>query len=461
MRWASLRGLRLGVAVVLPIGVLVGGWILDFYPRVIWVAALSDAVAVSVALIAWHFERPQIYWSASVAFGIASGIAVAWFVFFDFPQLVIPGNLITKNPSALAQRRNEVRTAAVQAALGVAVVIGAIYTARTFRITREGHFTERLSTAVSQLNQGTDVATGAIVALERLARDSKRDRPGVLELLTSYVRTHAQDPATTRLTPGMPRPRLTADLQAGVTAITRLIPSVEAIPRPLDLSELNLRGAGLDDSSIEQIELSGSDLSGARLLNAKGRGAELTQADLTEAVANNADLRDASLGGALLFGTKLDGAQLRNARLPGVRLSGAFMAEANLDGTDLSNAIGDRDTILERAHLNGATLVGSQFRGSSLRGAQLVGAHLEGANLSGAHLEGTNLRAAHLTGTNLTGAYLSDAELAEALWNLETSWPADQFDQIHEASEQLPDGTFRIRERSGVQADEPQEHASG
>lgn len=59
-----------------------------------------------------------------------------------------------------------------QALGGLAVLGGLLYTARIFRLSREGQLTERYTKAIEQLGSGTlDVRLGAIYALERLAHD--------------------------------------------------------------------------------------------------------------------------------------------------------------------------------------------------------------------------------------------------------------------------------------------------
>jgi len=82
---------------------------------------------------------------------------------------------------------------------------------------------------------------------------------------------------------------------------------------------------------------------------------------------------------------------------------------------------------LNRANLQGASLIEAQLKGAHLNGANLQGAHLTlanltganltGADLTGAHLEEAHLTSANLQGANLTGAYLEGADLQKA--NLE------------------------------------------
>jgi hypothetical protein len=70
-----------------------------------------------------------------------------------------------------------------------------VYTARNFRVSREGQATDRYTKAITQLGDDKpDVRIGGIYALERVARDSKKDHPAVMEVLAAFVREHSPGP---------------------------------------------------------------------------------------------------------------------------------------------------------------------------------------------------------------------------------------------------------------------------
>ena len=63
---------------------------------------------------------------------------------------------------------------------------------RTFELTEQGQVTDRYTKAIEQL--GSDklaVRIGGIYALERIARDSARDHPAGMEVLTAFIREHS------------------------------------------------------------------------------------------------------------------------------------------------------------------------------------------------------------------------------------------------------------------------------
>jgi Pentapeptide repeats (8 copies) len=77
-----------------------------------------------------------------------------------------------------------------------------IFTARNFTVSRQtlelteqGQVTERYTKAIEQLGSDKlDVRIGGIYALERIARDSARDHPTVMEVLAAFIREHSREP---------------------------------------------------------------------------------------------------------------------------------------------------------------------------------------------------------------------------------------------------------------------------
>ena len=201
---------------------------------------------------------------------------------------------------------------------------------------RQGQLTDRYAKAIDQLgSEKLDVRIGGIYGLERLARDSARDHPTVMEVLTAFIREHSReqwpppDPYSSREQERSTRP----DVQAAVTVLGRRDQNRDT--RPIDLT--------------------GADLGRADLT-----GADLTGADLTGAWLNHADLTGATLGDAHLRGTALWNADLTDPRLLGTDLTGADLRGANLTGATLTGAPRDSaghdtpvPTNLTRADLTG------------------------------------------------------------------------------------------------------------
>ncbi len=153
---------------------------------------------------------------------------------------------------------------------------------------QEGQVTERFTRAIDQL--GSDqlvVRLGGIFALERIAKDSPGDAAAVAEVLSAYVRQHAQVPDTgpweREPTPAHLQLRA-ADVQSALTILAQgtLLPGGGERHR---LLSVDLRRANLT-----RAQLSGADLEGTNLAWAWLPGARLDGADLTEA-----NLRDSHL----------------------------------------------------------------------------------------------------------------------------------------------------------------------
>jgi hypothetical protein len=67
-------------------------------------------------------------------------------------------------------------------------------TLRAIELTEQGQVTDRYTKAIEQLgSKEMDVRIGGIYALERIAYDSARDRPTVMEMLAAFVRDHSPE----------------------------------------------------------------------------------------------------------------------------------------------------------------------------------------------------------------------------------------------------------------------------
>jgi hypothetical protein len=124
------------------------------------------------------------------------------------------------------------------------------------RLTRESQLTERFTRAVEQLgSDALDVRLGGIYSLERIAKDSDRDHPTVVEALSAFIRENSRryiqrpepDAAAQRIKvePG-------TDIQAAVAVLGRL-------PQRPDVSRGDLSTARLTGARLE-----GANLAGAR-----------------------------------------------------------------------------------------------------------------------------------------------------------------------------------------------------
>ena len=256
-------------------------------------------------------------------------------------------------------------------------------------IARRGQITERFTQAIDQLgSESLEIRLGAIYSLERTAREDRDYHWPIMEVLTTYVRTHAG------LNPNreqeVDEPPLEPDVQAILTIIgRRSIYHGDVEFGAIDLREANLRRADLKEANFQ-----GANLRRANLRGANFQGANFQRADLVVSNLQGADLRRADL---------------KEANLKTANLRGANLGEANLDGADLVGAK------LGYARLDRADLRGADLRRADLRGADLRGADLQRTNLEGVRFDRANLSKANLSKANLEGALVKDEQLAVSL----------------------------------------------
>ena len=261
---------------------------------------------------------------------------------------------------------------------------------RTHELTEQGQVTDRFTKAIEQLGSDKlDVRIGGIYALERIARDSAKDHPTVMEVLTAFIREHSHERWPPSDADSPEQERLSRpDVQAAITVVGR-------------------RDALRD---VLRIDLTGATLGGAAL----------TRANLTRAVLIFATLTDANLTGADLTGADLGGADLNHAILMDANLTGADLSDATLMRADLSRANLDHAR-LDNARLDNARLGAARLTGANLSAAVLSDAYLAVADLAGADLAGADFSSAILIGADfssaiLIGADFSSADLTGAVW---------------------------------------------
>jgi uncharacterized protein YjbI with pentapeptide repeats len=261
---------------------------------------------------------------------------------------------------------------------------------RTHELTEQGQVTDRYTKAIEQLgSKELDVRIGGIYALERVARDSARDHPVAIEVLTAFIREHSREPWPPAEADGAEPERSTwPDVQAALTVVGR---------RDADrtIRSINLARAALPGAILTRAELAGANLDRA----------DLSGAMLAEAHLGGAYLSEAHLGGAYLSEADLTGATLPSRDLTAAYLRGAFLAMANL----------------RNACLSGATLIDVQLADADLAGADLTRAHLAGADLTDANLTRVNLTdtifaAVVFYSADLTRGTLRRANLSGARW---------------------------------------------
>jgi uncharacterized protein YjbI with pentapeptide repeats len=318
--------------------------------------------------------------------------------------------------------QNDLRTTALQAIAGLAVLAGAVLAyqqlaedrqqaAADRELTRQGQASERFTRAISQLGSDRrEVQLGGIYGLEQIAQQAPANRLAVTEVLVAYL--HRRAPRPPKSTTGRPEElRVRApDVQAALTVLGRR-QTARGDPN-LDLRALDLAGANLTGADLAGANLVGTDLAGAKLLHADLAGADLYRGNLTWANLHRADLSDAQLTYANLDYTNLHRTNFHRADLSVATLRGASLTGANLSKAYLS-----------AANFSDAKLVRTDLSGADLGAAKFIRANLSAANLSGVEPVETNFLRANLSGVDLSGLDLRPAILRKAKADRSTRWP--------------------------------------
>jgi phage shock protein PspC (stress-responsive transcriptional regulator) len=260
-----------------------------------------------------------------LAVGLAAvvGLLAAW-------VLVLPGRLAPPLPAqtlesleardrlelsdARMKLQNDLRTTALQAIGGLAVLGGAVLAFQqltadrqqanaTQELTRQGQASERFTRAIDQLGSDRlEVRLGGIYGLEQIAQQAPDHRLGVTQVLVAYLHRSspaaarpAQNPLESTTQPVEPLRVRAPDVQAALTILVRRKPL--ALDPRLDLSDLDLRGADIRAqvlvTNLRITALRVGDLRGADL-----RGTDLRGATFGDVYLEGADFRDADLRGA-------------------------------------------------------------------------------------------------------------------------------------------------------------------
>jgi len=215
----------------------------------------------------------------------------------------------------------DTRTGLVAMLAAIGAAGGLAYTARTYRLSREGQRTDRYSKAVEQLgDEKVEVRLGGIYALERLMRDSRADQPTIMETLTAFVRQHSprspgQDLLARSSPPSKPR-RPPVDVQAVLAGLGPRNPVDDEhhidlrdtdlagvlLPEEAPLADAEFDGANLTRAEFPGADLTGAHFMGAILIEANFDGATLDHADLSDATVTDGSLTDEQLKTAEIKG---------------------------------------------------------------------------------------------------------------------------------------------------------------
>jgi hypothetical protein len=331
---------------------------------------------------------------AVVTGALILGLAITW-----IPQRLVdageeradgkPG--LSANEQVISE--NAVRLTLVQAFGGLLLLVGATFTLRQLRISRDqlqatlaqhelnselsrasldasrsAQNNEAWTRAVDQFgSESLPTRLGGIASLEKIAATDVSMLDVVMEILTAYIRQNAPkhneaDDDSSEGWWGEPSTRPSVDVQLALRVLGRLRndePPLDELMKVtdhklLDFESCNLRGANLtlghfEGSMFHRADLSEANLSGGFFEKAvffRGRGARANFAgNFSGASFDECDLESADFHRADLFGATFVGANLIGAKFGGANLCEANFGAAKFDSeTQLSGAIADANT---------------------------------------------------------------------------------------------------------------------
>jgi uncharacterized protein YjbI with pentapeptide repeats len=321
---------------------------------------------------------------------------------------------------------------------GLFVVVGAIFTYSNYQLAFEGQVTERFSKSVALLKEpDVSVRTGGLFALERIAKDSPKDHPTIMETFAAYIREKSREGLVAFVKEKAEKSKKTYEqIEKDPNTIKEFAerPSNTDVVTALEI--IGRRNAANDKEGFK-FDLRGANAQEAKLPGASLVAADFSKANLSEADFEGALLRRANFREATLFKARMSRAVLTSVNMNGAYLSGAELVSADLSAADLSDA--DMTyTDLTRAILREANLTGVYLRYARLSFADLSGANLTGADLAYVDLPGTNLTGADLTYANLSGVILRETAdltfelLSVAIIDEDTVLPDELLDRRNE-----------------------------
>lgn len=198
----------------------------------------------------------------------------------------------------------------------VGLFIGFIYTAMSYRLTRQARTTDALIAAVGNIGDTESQVrrVGGVYALGVLVAQDPSIRDDIEHFLGAFVRNQTRHGSAQSHTEVLDALSLIAKRSQG---------------ERLSAKRLDLRG----------VHLEGVRLFGAHLENCDLRGAHMERVDFTDARLTASLLSGANLDGAVLRGCHLTDAQLTDCSVIGTDFYGATTSGIDVSGTDMSEAL--------------------------------------------------------------------------------------------------------------------------
>lgn len=271
---------------------------------------------------------------------LVAGLFVLLLVVLLGPSMIVPAGL-SANETVIAT--TNVRTSVIQVFGGLALLVGAFFTARTYLLSRHNNQVDRFAKAVGSLGDASrSVRTGGILSLLHLATESNDYWSSVEEMLVVFIRERAQPADDRARHDRQPEDSATegpsSDVRIALKVLGKRPRQAPGAPKNrvdlgrLDLSRVDLHGANLDSVRLDGSCLRGAQLSDASLSSASLKGVHLERAELSSADLRYADLQNATLTDAVFYEALTTG-----TRVWGCNLDSILLSDAQRDAMDFGD----------------------------------------------------------------------------------------------------------------------------
>ncbi|MFJ1542674.1 pentapeptide repeat-containing protein [Micromonospora chalcea] len=293
-------------------------------------------LAISWPSLRYRYSKPLKKWlfrlavlTLTVIGAFAYGIA-----FMQAPRIIDPSTLAAASPEAKLTAVHNARVLALSAGGAIVVVLGLLYTARTYKLAHRGQMTERFTKALERLGSSEMyLRVGGVRALEHVMRDSPDHHADTVEVLVSFIRDRARlHPETEKSTSANSSAEPDPDVQAALSALGQRPRRSER--EPLDFSELDLRRANFRGGDFRHASFFSSNLDGAYFIDTRVAYASFMHANLGHSWFSDADIRRATFDYSAC-----QGAFFHSARARGASFLAAILTDTNFTRSDLRGAV--------------------------------------------------------------------------------------------------------------------------
>ena len=356
-------------------------------------------------------------------------IGVTVILVFLLTIIYLPRQQAEKLKSSAVEKRlefeNETRKTVIQILGGVAFFSTFYLSYKTYILSNEQQITNRFTETIKLLSHtNTQIRIGAFDALERLCKDSEKDKVSILQIITAYVRNRAPQSSKKELQNFIDSSFNKASLDDYACPYCHQSSDVYTYQVDSTKHDLDIQVAItiLDHTNDGQVRLNFTALN---LQNIDFSGLNLSNGDFSYC-----DLTNAQFGGAILDSCKFEEviANNTNFALTKVRKSSfenSLLQEANFYQADLSKSYVGGGTCCYKCQFGEAILRDGRFENNvDLRRALFWDADLSNVSFEFANMDSVNLGRTVLKGADLRGTRgISKDELAKAKTDRNTKFP--------------------------------------